>query len=37
MNPNHQKIKATINRYKRAMAKEKKEWGMIRDGSYKRY
>ncbi|MBL7046082.1 MAG: hypothetical protein ISR95_00355 [Candidatus Marinimicrobia bacterium] len=37
MNPNHQKIKATISRYKRAMSKEQKEWGMINDGSGKRY
>jgi len=37
MNPNHQKIKNTISQYKRAMSKEKKEWGMIRDGSGKRY
>jgi len=37
MNSNQQKIKATINRYKHTMAKEKQEWGMIRDGSGKRY
>jgi len=37
MNPTRQKIKNTISRYKRAMSKEKKEWGMIRDGSGKRY
>jgi len=37
MNPNQQKIKNTISRYKRAMAKEKKEWGMISDGSGKRF
>jgi len=37
MNQNQQKIKNTISRYKRAMAKDKKEWGMIHDGSGKRY
>lgn len=37
MNPSHQKIKNTISRYKRTMSKEKKEWGMIRDGSGNRY